>query len=90
MKVKLNRAQMDWLVTNCRFKELTDEQQQELFESIPDAVGELEWLCPSFASVLVRDRLQKHVTEQTSLLEQMNSGVVSGVLNLNILGTEVN
>jgi hypothetical protein len=90
MRVKLTRQQMDWMLANLRFKELTHDQQNELFASIPDSEKDVVWDCPSFASTLVRDEFQLFFNEQKRLIEEMNQGIVSGQLKLDILGSKVN
>ena len=97
MKVKLNREQIDWLQDNCFFEELSNEQQSELDDSVPVSMLEpntaddrVEWQCPHFASILVRNRFAQFYDEQSRLLNEMNGGIVSGTLNVNVLGTKVN
>ena len=97
MKVKLNRNQIDWVKANSYFEELTDDQQSELDNSIPfsmdipNRIDDIaEWQCPHFASILVRNRFAQFYDEQSRLLNEMNGGIVSGTLNVTVMGTKVN
>ena len=97
MIVNLNRDQIDWLQENSFFKELSSEQQSELDDSIPESLpipnsadDRVEWQCPACASVLVRDRFNEFYEEQKRLIGEMNRGIVTGSMNLNILGANVN
>ena len=91
MRVNLNTDQIDWLQKNCLFEELTIQEQGELDDSIPDISDDgVEWQCPAFASVLVRDRFMEFYQEQQRLLGEMNVGIVTGTFSVSILGTKVN
>ena len=97
MIVKLNREQVDWLQDNCFFEELNPKEQSELDDSIPNSMptpnssdDRVEWQCPAFASILVRNRFAQLYDEQSRLLGEMNAGIVNGTLQVTILGTKVN